>query len=130
MDWRGVFGPPAMRGRPRNLLGDPQPRGESRIGTLGESVLAGLSVTSIQGLINPSYLDVRYKSADPGMRIELKRTLNYSLGLTLATSVALGLGFKNWIPGAVGIASSLAIYWMYSHAITLGPPVPVAQSAP
>ena len=130
MDWRGVFGPPAMRGRARNILGDPKPRGESRIGTLGESVLAGLSVTSIQGLINPSYLDVRYKSADAGMRVELKRTLNYSLGLTLATSVALGFGFNNWIPGAVGIASSLAIYWMYSHAIELGPPTPVAQSTP
>lgn len=95
---------------------------DSALGTLGESVLAALSVTSIQGLINPSYLDLRYRSADPGMKAEAKRMLNYSLAAELATSVLIGFGFRNWIPGAVGAGSSLVYYLLFVHALEAGPP--------
>lgn len=111
-------------GRPRNLLGDPKATPDSQLGTLGESVLAALSVTSITGLINPSYMDLRYRSVDPGMKAEAKTALNYSLLASLAASVVIGWGFRNAIPGIVGGVSSLVVYALYVHALEAGPPVP------
>lgn len=111
-------------GRPRNLLGDPSPDADSSLGTLGESVLAALSVTSIIGLINPSYMDLRYRSVDPSMKAEAKTALNYSLLASLAASVVIGLGFRNAVPGIVGAAGSLVVYALYAHALEAGPPVP------
>lgn len=94
----------------------------SPLGTLGESVLAALSVTSIQGLINPSYMDLRYRSADSTMKAEARRALDYSLVVEIAASAVIGWGFRNWVPGVVGVASSITFYLLFVHALEAGPP--------
>ena len=124
MTKRGTGGLLRKSGRPRNLLGDPRRGPNSPLGTLGESVLAALSVTSIMGLINPSYMDLRYRSVDSGMKAEAKTALNYSLLASLAASAVIGWGFRNAVPGIVGAAGSLVVWGLYMHALEVGPPVP------
>jgi len=111
-------------GRP--ALGKRIDRG-SQLGTLGESILAALSVTSIHGTVNPSFLDLRYRSVDGGMRTEARRMLGLSLGIELAASAVIGWGFRNWIPGVVGVGSSLALYFMFIWALEAGPPPQTPQ---